>query len=87
MDEVQVSGRVGLAMDLDMLRDHFAGQALVGFLAMHADPQVQRMPADEEVAGRCYDLAEAMLEEKVLRAAERRRAALEEAAEAARDEG
>jgi len=88
MDGMEVSGRVRVAVDMDTLRDWFAGHALAGYLAMHADPEIDELPPGGRVARRCYDLADAMLAERDARAQARRRAVLEaEAAEAARFEG
>ena len=45
------------------LRDYFAGQALVGYLA---DGQAPLFPsgAKDEVARECYEIADAMIAEK-----------------------
>lgn len=39
------------------LRDWFAGQALIGYLAMHADPD-SVCPADVKAARRAYEFME-----------------------------
>lgn len=43
------------------LRDWFAGQAMVGYLAAHADPEV-RLPESRRMAQHCWQYADAMLE-------------------------
>ncbi len=41
------------------LRDWFAGQALVGYIASHAADGI-RLPRDEVAARHCYEYADAM---------------------------
>lgn len=46
------------------LREYFAGQALVGFLAAHAGPEDIGIPAAEHTARRAYEFADAMIAER-----------------------
>lgn len=43
------------------LRDWFAGQALVGYLAMHADPEIQSLPQPPAIAALVYEIADALI--------------------------
>ena len=49
-------GQVGMT-----LRDWFAGQALAGLCAAHANPAAIGFPDNVETATKAYDLADAML--------------------------
>lgn len=52
---------------IDLL-DRFAGQALAGYLAAHADTEVL-LPKEDEAAETAYSYAEAMLAEREKRLA------------------
>lgn len=53
------------AIDLTLipLRDYFAGQALAGYLAAHADPDAE-IPHKAKVAATAFRFADAMLAER-----------------------
>lgn len=46
------------------LRDYFAGQVVVGWLAMCADPDVSAAPTSRELAELAYRFADALLKER-----------------------